>query len=160
MSSIGRPASSAAGASCRSDLVRSIVRGDPSNGSKSRIRRRRPSARGRGKVVLNRQVAAYHEAGGRSADWSGRLQCRWNESSVQQARGPLGGPQNGRPQKPPMKRPATAPGGPATNKPVPAPARAPIKSARAGRAANEKAANTDNVRIAFFMTSSSRHQPL
>jgi len=98
---------------------------------------------------------AYHQAGGCSTGWSDRRQCRWNDSSVQQARELLGGPQNGRPQNPPMKRPATAPGGPAISKPAPPPAMAPIRSARAGRGANETAANTNNARIAFMCFSCS-----
>jgi hypothetical protein len=69
--------------------------------------------------------------------WQQRLvyqcdrQCRCRWSSVQQWPRPIGGPQNGLPQTPPITPPATAPIGPATRRPVPAPAPAPTQSARA-----------------------------
>src|SRR5580692_8347851 len=79
-----------------------------------------------------------------------RLQWRWKLLSVQQWPLPIEGPQNGLPQTAPITPPTTAPGGPATSRPVPAPATAPTISARALEAAillSKVAATTENIRI-------------
>ncbi len=65
-----------------------------------------------------------------------RLQWRWKLLSVQQWPLLIEGPQNGLPHTAPITPPTTAPGGPATRRPVPAPAAAPTMSARALDAAN------------------------
>src|SRR5579863_3139832 len=57
------------------------------------------------------------------------LQWRWKLLSVQQWPRLIDGPQNGLPQTAPTTPPTTAPGGPATRRPVPAPAAAPTMSA-------------------------------
>src|SRR5262249_21370247 len=59
------------------------------------------------------------------------LQWRRKSLSVQQWLLLIEGPQNGLPQTAPTTPPTTAPGGPATRRPVPAPATAPTVSARA-----------------------------